>query len=52
MITKLSGASDASLAISIGRWQEQALAEAYRRHGGIVFGLAGGSFSTTRWPRR
>ena len=36
----LSGASDASLAICIGRWQEEALAEAYRRHGGIVFGLA------------
>ena len=40
MVTKFSSASDASLAISIGRWQEEALAEAYRRYGGVVFGLA------------
>jgi len=31
---------DTVLVVAIGRWQEQALAEAYRRHGGSVFGLA------------
>jgi RNA polymerase sigma-70 factor (ECF subfamily) len=35
-----SEASDAALAIAIGRWHEDALAEAYRRHGGAVFALA------------
>ena len=33
-------ASDASLVVAIGRWQQEALAEAYRRHGGALFGLA------------
>ena len=33
-------ASDASLVVSIGRYQQLALAEAYRRHAGAVFGLA------------
>jgi RNA polymerase sigma-70 factor (ECF subfamily) len=33
-------ASDAVLVIGISRYQEQALAEAYRRHAGAVFGLA------------
>ena len=28
------------LVVAIGRWQEHALAEAYRRHGGSAFGLA------------
>ena len=32
--------SDAVLVIGISRYQEQALAEAYRRHAGAVFGLA------------
>ena len=32
--------SDAALVVSIGRWNEAALAEAYRRHGGAVLGLA------------
>jgi RNA polymerase sigma-70 factor (ECF subfamily) len=32
--------SDAQLVISIARFSEVALAEAYRRHGGAVFGLA------------
>ncbi|MEL6893177.1 MAG: sigma-70 family RNA polymerase sigma factor [Actinomycetota bacterium] len=32
--------SDASLVVSIGRYQQLALAEAYRRHAGAVFGLA------------
>jgi RNA polymerase sigma-70 factor, ECF subfamily len=36
----LIDASDAVLVIAISRYQEQALAEAYRRHGGAVFGLA------------
>jgi RNA polymerase sigma-70 factor, ECF subfamily len=33
-------ASDAALVVSIGRYQHAALAEAYRRHAGAVFGLA------------
>lgn len=33
-------ASDAALVVAIGRWQQAALAEAYRRHGGAVFALA------------
>ncbi|MEM1333616.1 MAG: sigma-70 family RNA polymerase sigma factor [Actinomycetota bacterium] len=33
-------ASDASLVVAIGRYQQLALAEAYRRHAGAVFGLA------------
>lgn len=33
-------ASDAALAVAIGRWREDALAEAYRRHAGAVFALA------------
>ena len=32
--------SDAQLVTSIARYNEVALAEAYRRHGGAVFGLA------------
>ena len=36
----LIDASDAVLVIGISRYQEQALAEAYRRHAGAVFGLA------------
>jgi len=35
-----SEVSDAQLVTSIGRYSEVALAEAYRRHGGAVFGLA------------
>ena len=33
-------ASDAALVVSIGRYQQAALAEAYRRHAGAAFGLA------------
>jgi len=40
VISDLSGASDASLAMAVARWQEEALAEIYRRHAGAVFGLA------------
>lgn len=36
----LQGASDAALVVAIGRWREDALAEAYRRHAGAVYGLA------------
>jgi len=32
--------SDAALVVAISRYHEDALAEAYRRHGGAVFGLA------------
>jgi RNA polymerase sigma-70 factor (ECF subfamily) len=33
-------ASDASLVVAIGRWNESALAEVYRRHSGTVYALA------------
>jgi RNA polymerase sigma-70 factor (ECF subfamily) len=33
-------ASDAALVVAIGRYQQGALAEAYRRHAGATFGLA------------
>ena len=36
----LTLASDASLVVGIGRWRQEALAEAYRRHAGAVFALA------------
>jgi RNA polymerase sigma-70 factor (ECF subfamily) len=36
----LSDMSDGALAVAIGRFQQEALAEAYRRHAGAVFGLA------------
>ncbi len=36
----ISEASDAQLVTMIGRYDEVALAEVYRRHGGAVFGLA------------
>lgn len=36
----LSDASDAALVVSIARYHQEALAEAYRRHAGAVFGLA------------
>src|ERR1019366_706223 len=37
---EFSEASDAKLVTSIGRYNEVALAEVYRRHGGAVYGLA------------
>ncbi len=37
---ELSAASDATLVVGIGRWNESALAEVYRRHGGTVHALA------------
>ena len=36
----LGDMSDGALAVAIGRFQQDALAEAYRRHAGAVFGLA------------
>ena len=36
----LSTLSDAVLVVAIGRWNEAALAEVYRRHGGAVHALA------------
>jgi len=39
-IEQLREASDATLVVSIGRYHEDALAEAYRRHAGAVFALA------------
>jgi RNA polymerase sigma-70 factor, ECF subfamily len=35
-----SASSDAALVVAIGRYEQAALAEAYRRHAGAVFGLA------------
>jgi RNA polymerase sigma-70 factor (ECF subfamily) len=32
--------SDGALVVAIGRWRQEALAEAYRRHGGAVYALA------------
>lgn len=40
VISDLGTASDASLAMAVARWQDDALAEIYRRHSGAVFGLA------------
>jgi RNA polymerase sigma-70 factor (ECF subfamily) len=39
-MSDLSGASDAKLVTLVARFSEVALAEAYRRHGGAVYGLA------------
>ncbi|HEX2063306.1 MAG TPA: sigma-70 family RNA polymerase sigma factor, partial [Acidimicrobiales bacterium] len=40
-VTKnLRDASDGALVVSIGRWDQNALAEAYRRHAGAVYALA------------
>jgi RNA polymerase sigma-70 factor (ECF subfamily) len=39
-MNELRSVSDADLAVAIGRWNEAALAEAYRRYGGTVQGLA------------
>lgn len=36
----LTDSSDAALVVAIGRYRQDALAEAYRRHAGAVFGLA------------
>lgn len=38
--TSFEAASDAALAIAIARYEQTALAEAYRRHAGAVFALA------------
>ena len=40
MARSLTEVSDAALVVAIGRFHEDALAEAYRRHGGAVFALA------------
>lgn len=40
MKQKYEAASDGALAVSIGRYEQAALAEAYRRNAGAVFGLA------------
>ncbi len=37
---RFDGASDAVLAVAIARYDQEALAEVYRRHAGAVFGLA------------
>lgn len=40
VLQEFSDSSDSSLVVSIARFREDALAEAYRRHAGAVFGLA------------
>jgi RNA polymerase sigma-70 factor, ECF subfamily len=40
MARPFSDVSDAALVVAIGRWREDALAEAYRRHAGAGNGLA------------
>src|ERR1700730_2973715 len=40
MIAPLHDLSDGALVVAIGRWRQDALAEAYRRHAGAVFALA------------
>jgi RNA polymerase sigma-70 factor, ECF subfamily len=40
MRRELADASDAALVVAIARYRQDALAEAYRRHAGAVFGLA------------
>src|SRR5215469_16381773 len=36
----MTDASDTVLVLAIGRWDQDALAEAFRRHAGAVFGVA------------
>src|ERR1700736_2012053 len=40
MAGPLQDASDPALVVAISRWRQDALAEAYRRHAGAVYGLA------------
>jgi RNA polymerase sigma-70 factor (ECF subfamily) len=40
MSSPLQGASDPALVVAIGRWNQDALAEVYRRHAGSVLALA------------
>ena len=40
MARNLREASDSTLVVAIGRWHQDALAEAYRRHAGAVYSLA------------
>jgi RNA polymerase sigma-70 factor (ECF subfamily) len=39
-VQDLTGASDATLVVLVARYEQEALAEAYRRHAGAVFSLA------------
>lgn len=40
MTSDLTELSDGALVVAIGRWRQDALAEAYRRHAGAVYALA------------
>ena len=40
MLRSFSDAGDAALVVAIGRWNDAAIAEVFRRHGGAVFALA------------
>jgi RNA polymerase sigma-70 factor (ECF subfamily) len=39
-LLRFRDASDAALVVAVGRWRQEALAEAYRRHAGAVFALS------------
>jgi RNA polymerase sigma-70 factor (ECF subfamily) len=45
----LRDASDAALVVGIGRFRQEALAEAYRRHAGAVFALARRLLTDRTW---
>lgn len=40
MLRSFAEAGDAALVVAIGRWNDAAMAEVFRRHGGAVFALA------------
>ena len=40
MLRSFADAGDAALVVAIGRWNDAAMAEVFRRHGGAVFALA------------
>jgi len=40
VLSDFGGVSDAALVVAVGRWRQDALAEAYRRHAGAVHALA------------
>jgi RNA polymerase sigma-70 factor, ECF subfamily len=40
MVRSFTDAGDAALVVAIGRWNDAAMAEVFRRHGGAVFALA------------
>ena len=51
-VDALTELTDAGLVVAISRYRQEALAEAYRRHAGAVFGLARRLLGDTPGPRR